>query len=178
VSCLHACHIGVAGCYLHVWQRVLIAFESAPALDASQIHMCVPACFLHLPAHAGGERALLEARACGAQVEVAEDNPKLQYLLRLSPVPDHHKYAKQVAALVIVVASTARLTTSTPHASEFCLQPTLFPSLCSCELKDTDTVEMWTNVGACPCTQTATGGDREVARQDRNAKRHKPASDA
>lgn len=26
----------------------------------------------------GGERALLEARACGAQVEVTEDNPKLQ----------------------------------------------------------------------------------------------------
>lgn len=44
----------------------------------------------------GGERALLEARACGAEVEVAEDNPKLQFLLHLSPIPDHHMYARQL----------------------------------------------------------------------------------
>jgi hypothetical protein len=31
----------------------------------------------------GGERALFEARACGAQVEVAEDNAKLQVRLSI-----------------------------------------------------------------------------------------------
>jgi hypothetical protein len=46
----------------------------------------------------GGERALLEARACGATVQVAEDNPKLQHLLRVSPVPDHETYARQLLA--------------------------------------------------------------------------------
>lgn len=35
-------------------------------------------------------------RACGANVEVAEDNPKLQYLLQLSPIPDEKRYAEQV----------------------------------------------------------------------------------
>lgn len=43
----------------------------------------------------GGERAVLEARACGLGVEVEGDNPKLQELLK-SPVYDHHYYAKQL----------------------------------------------------------------------------------
>ena len=39
---------------------------------------------------------MLQARACGAQVQVAEDNPKLQFLLHLNPIPDHHTYARQL----------------------------------------------------------------------------------
>ena len=64
----------------------------------------------------GGERALFEARACGAQVEVADDNSKLQVCaamcvvpkivpinqcsfqsLLLEPIPDHELYYVQVS---------------------------------------------------------------------------------
>ena len=45
----------------------------------------------------GGERSLLEARACGTAVEVEEDNPKL-IALRDGPMLDHHLYADQLLA--------------------------------------------------------------------------------
>lgn len=40
----------------------------------------------------GGERALLEARACGARIHVPSDNPKLS-ALATAPVWDHRYYA-------------------------------------------------------------------------------------
>lgn len=43
----------------------------------------------------GGERAVLEARACGCRVEIAPDNPKLQTLLTM-PVPSHRDYAGRI----------------------------------------------------------------------------------
>lgn len=45
--------------------------------------------------YGGGERAVLEARACGCQVEVEDDNPKLKELLT-SFVEDHYYYASQL----------------------------------------------------------------------------------
>jgi glycosyltransferase involved in cell wall biosynthesis len=47
--------------------------------------------------HGGGERSVLEARACGAPVHVADDNPKLQELVSQSEVWDHEYYARQLA---------------------------------------------------------------------------------
>ena len=47
----------------------------------------------------GGERAVLEARACGIPVFVENDNPKLQELLTWKErgrVPDHFWYADQI----------------------------------------------------------------------------------
>lgn len=43
----------------------------------------------------GGERAVWEARACGCDVEIAADNPKLASLLT-GPVADHEEYADQL----------------------------------------------------------------------------------
>lgn len=43
----------------------------------------------------GGERAVLEARACGINVEVEDDNPKLKELLT-SPIWDEKYYANQL----------------------------------------------------------------------------------
>jgi hypothetical protein len=43
----------------------------------------------------GGERALLEARACGARTHVPDDNPKLRGLLE-APVWDHRYYADRL----------------------------------------------------------------------------------
>ena len=52
---------------------------------------------VYLPAdlNGGGERAVLEARACGISVEVEEDNPKLIELLN-SPIYDHKYYAEKL----------------------------------------------------------------------------------
>lgn len=50
---------------------------------------------LYIPAdiNGGGERAILEARACGLEVEIEDDNPKLKELLT-GDIPTHHDYAK------------------------------------------------------------------------------------
>lgn len=52
---------------------------------------------LYIPAevNGGGERAILEARACGLPVEIEEDNPKLKELLDCE-VWDHKYYAKKL----------------------------------------------------------------------------------
>ncbi|MCL4419168.1 hypothetical protein M1146_03640, partial [Patescibacteria group bacterium] len=52
---------------------------------------------VYIPAdiNGGGERAVLEARACGRTVEVEFDNPKLKELLKV-PVWDEHYYADQL----------------------------------------------------------------------------------
>ena len=44
----------------------------------------------------GGERAVLEARACNVPVKIENDNPKLQELLE-SPIWDHKYYAAQLS---------------------------------------------------------------------------------
>jgi hypothetical protein len=49
---------------------------------------------LYMPSdiYGGGERTILEARACGLRVEIEPDNPKLQELL-LCKIPSHLEYA-------------------------------------------------------------------------------------
>jgi hypothetical protein len=44
----------------------------------------------------GGERALFEARACGARIHMPGDNPKLDKL-REAPLWDHHYFADRLA---------------------------------------------------------------------------------
>lgn len=52
---------------------------------------------VYIPANlnGGGERAVLEARACGASVAVEYDNPKLSELMEC-PIWDHRYYANQL----------------------------------------------------------------------------------
>lgn len=57
----------------------------------------------------GGERAVLEGRACGCQVEIAADNPKLETLLR-APIPSHDKYAADLLAGISEVTRGRRTT--------------------------------------------------------------------
>lgn len=44
----------------------------------------------------GGERAVLEARACGCQIEIEPDNPKLEEYLNWTPLPDHKWCAERL----------------------------------------------------------------------------------
>ena len=50
----------------------------------------------YIPAdiNGGGERAILEARACGLEVEIEGDNPKLDELLHIIPIPTEIDYYK------------------------------------------------------------------------------------
>lgn len=50
----------------------------------------------------GGERSVLEARACGLKVEIEPDNPKLQELLDC-PLYDHIYYAAQLKKGILSV---------------------------------------------------------------------------
>lgn len=52
---------------------------------------------VYIPANVigGGERAVLEARACGRKVEIEPDNPKLSELLGV-PVWDSHYYSQKL----------------------------------------------------------------------------------
>jgi glycosyltransferase involved in cell wall biosynthesis len=52
-------------------------------------------CYIPARLDGGGERAVLESRACGTPVEVEDDNPKLKELLDV-PVWDHVYYSEQL----------------------------------------------------------------------------------
>ena len=56
----------------------------------------------------GGERSVLEGRACGCEVEVAHDNEKLQSLLAI-PVSDHKEYASRLEGSILEVVEGRRL---------------------------------------------------------------------
>jgi hypothetical protein len=52
-------------------------------------------CYIPCQTHGGGERAVLEARACGINVRIEDDNLKLKELLE-SPIYDSNYYAQQI----------------------------------------------------------------------------------
>lgn len=60
---------------------------------------------LYMPSniYGGGERAVLEARSCGLNVEIEDDNPKLKELLDVTPIPDHIHYAKKLKEGILSV---------------------------------------------------------------------------
>lgn len=68
--------------------------ETAPEVVAKLINASK---IVYIPAtiSGGGERSVLEARACGAKVEIEPDNPKLQELMT-SPIWDYKYYAAQL----------------------------------------------------------------------------------
>lgn len=61
----------------------------------AELYRASEVCYLPSELHGGGERSLLEARACEAQVEIENDNPKLKELLD-GPLYDHHYYYQQL----------------------------------------------------------------------------------
>jgi len=57
------------------------------------------ACWIPSETMGGSQRTLLEARACGLDVRVADDNPRLQEMMEY-PVPDHHEYAEKLENII------------------------------------------------------------------------------
>lgn len=61
--------------------------------------------------HGGGERAVLEALACGARVTVPDDNPKLVRLLaeaKATSIPSHYDYGLNIEAGLLRAVSHPR----------------------------------------------------------------------
>lgn len=61
----------------------------------AQIYNMSHACYIPAELEGGGERAVLEARACGIEVDVEDDNPKLKELC-YSEIWDYKYYAEQL----------------------------------------------------------------------------------
>ena len=59
------------------------------------IYNCSDTIYVPADLNGGGERCVLEARACGRLVEVEDDNPKLRELVD-GQLFDHHFYANQL----------------------------------------------------------------------------------
>lgn len=59
------------------------------------LYNCAGTVLISADLNGGGERSLLEARACGKKVEIMDDNPKLKSLLD-GPIYDHKYYAYQL----------------------------------------------------------------------------------
>ncbi len=59
------------------------------------IYNCAETVYVPADLSGGGERCVLEARACGRAVEVEGDNPKLNELVT-GPIFDQHYYAEQL----------------------------------------------------------------------------------
>ena len=69
--------------------------DSVTPSNLAKIYNLAKTVYIPADIYGGGERAVLEARACGVNVEVADDNPKLKELLT-SPIWNHTYYAKQI----------------------------------------------------------------------------------
>lgn len=64
-------------------------------VDLANLYRWSRVCYIPADINGGGERAVLEARACGLKVEVEFDNPKLLELLTC-PIYDEKYYAAQL----------------------------------------------------------------------------------
>lgn len=69
--------------------------------DLSMLYNSSKLCYIPCELHGGGERAVLEARACGIPVEIF-DNEKLEELL-VSPVYSHIYYASQIDTNILKI---------------------------------------------------------------------------
>ena len=63
--------------------------------DLSKFYNKSKLCYIPCQTHGGGERAVLEARSCGINVEIENDNDKLKELLT-SPIYSSEYYSEQI----------------------------------------------------------------------------------
>lgn len=69
--------------------------DMVPQAQLANIYRATKTVFVGNETHGGGERTVLEARACGTHVEVMDDNPKLLSLLE-APITDHVYYYQKL----------------------------------------------------------------------------------
>lgn len=72
-------------------------------MDLSNFYCWSRTAYIPADIYGGGERAILEARVCGLNVEIEQDNQKLKELVEWNPIPDHHWYAKKLKEGILSV---------------------------------------------------------------------------
>ncbi len=75
--------------------RGVAVMDMVPPEELAKFYNLSKKCYIPANINGGGERAVLEARACGLEVEVESDNPKLQELIE-SQIYDQKYYAQQL----------------------------------------------------------------------------------
>lgn len=76
--------------------------------ELAQLYNRSRSVFVPCELQGGGERAVLEGRACGCSVEIADDNPKLASLLDL-PLNSQHDYAREIERTLAAVLAGRRI---------------------------------------------------------------------
>ena len=79
----------------------------------SQTYLCglinqAKTVYLPTAVNGGGERAVLEARACNVDVLVENDNPKLKELTEISPIWDQLYYARKLGVAILSAVTQPR----------------------------------------------------------------------
>lgn len=80
---------------LHLVKDGVIVSDMVEPEYLAKLYNASYLCYIPSDINGGGERAILEARACGISVECAGDNPKLKELC-VCPVPTEHDYATKL----------------------------------------------------------------------------------
>lgn len=75
--------------------------------DLAALYNMSRRCLVPCTLKGGGERAVLESRACGIEVTVLSDNPKLKELVA-SPLFDAGYYAQQLAAGIEICSASCK----------------------------------------------------------------------
>lgn len=76
--------------------------DMVPPDDLADLYRSSVLCYIPAEIMGGGERAILEARACGIAVECENDNPKLKELCS-GPIPSEYDYAKALKRGILSV---------------------------------------------------------------------------
>ncbi len=82
--------------------------DFVPYAQLADLYNSARAVFVPCPLQGGGERAVLEGRACGCEVTIADDNPKLASLVDV-PVRSHTDYAGHLLAAIDAVVAGRRI---------------------------------------------------------------------
>lgn len=85
----------------HLLSNNVMVSNMVNPYDLSNFYHWSRTAYIPADINGGGERAVLEARACGLKVEI-EDNPKLEELLT-SPIWDEKYYAEQLKKGILSV---------------------------------------------------------------------------
>lgn len=80
----------------YLLNRGVAVSPMVPPYDLARLYRLSKRCYIPADIYGGGERAVLEARSCGLEVEIEDDNPKLKELVELETIPSHIDYAAQL----------------------------------------------------------------------------------
>ena len=88
--------------YTDLIENGVMVSDMVSPFDISNMYHWSRTLYMPSDIYGGGERSVLEARACGLQVEIEPDNDKLKELLTC-PIPSHVDYANKLREGILSV---------------------------------------------------------------------------